>query len=365
MQLALDLANIYKTYPAASRAKESTVRKALDGVSLRVPIGQRVALLGPNGSGKSTLLKILCLALSPDRVHVQEASGADGGGDGGSGQRTHALAFGCDLFNPMLSRQHLSQLGVVFQSPGLDTLLTVRENLLTQGSLVGLSRVVAQERIRVLAVALGIADRLNARVGTLSGGLIRRTDVARAMLHSPALLLLDEPTTGLDIVARQAFLSLLDTVAPANGSTTIILCTHMMDEAERMDRVVMLDQGKIVLDDSPRNLRDSLGARVIRLQLNDPQREKHEKALIEAGLTRRPDLAGLVVFIAPSESPEKLEAGAVMLMREGASFEIGPPSLADAFLAATGKALKNDAAHAGAITPTTRRGRRARQGAGA
>lgn len=335
--LALNITSLRKTY-----ATKPEPRLALAGIDLAVPASQRVALLGPNGSGKSTLLKILCLAQDAD---------AD--------PATRIEAFSLDLLNPRNSRAHLAGLGVVFQSPGLDGMLTIRENLRTQGALVGLTRRATDARTDALAAALSITDRLDTRVSTLSGGLARRADLARAMLHQPRLLLLDEPTSGLDIVARQAFLALVDQVAPSNGPTTLILCTHMMDEAERMDRVVMLDHGRIVLDGTPRDLRASLGQRVLRLHADDADREGHERALLDLGLTRRPDLSGLVVFIAPPEAPNRLEEGSLALMRRGASFEIGPPSLADAFLAATGRVLRENEPSAPIVKATRRRGRSA------
>lgn len=338
-QFALDIASLRKTYPT-----KPDPRLALKGIDLTVRASQRVALLGPNGSGKSTLLKILCLAQAPDT---------------GGTPPTRVESFGLNLLDPRAARAHLAGLGVVFQSPGLDTMLTIRENLRTQGALVGLTRAATDSRTESLAAALSITDRLDAKVSTLSGGLARRADLARAMLHQPRLLLLDEPTTGLDIVARQAFLALVDQIAPSNGPTTLILCTHMMDEAERMDRVVMLDKGQVVLDGPPRELRASLGQRVLRLHADDTDRESHERALIDMGLSRRPDLSGLVVFIAPPEAPERLEEGSLMLMRRGASFEIGPPSLADAFLAATGRALRENEPSAPAVKPERRRGRSA------
>lgn len=334
---ALKITSLRKTYAAKPEP-----RLALAGIDLAIPASQRVALLGPNGSGKSTLLKILCLAQDAD------ASPA-----------TRIESFGLNLLDPRSARAHLAGIGVVFQSPGLDAMLTIRENLRTQGALVGLTRAATDARTETLAAALSITDRLDARVSTLSGGLARRADLARAMLHQPRLLLLDEPTTGLDIVARQAFLALVDQVAPTNGPTTLILCTHMMDEAERMDRVVMLDMGHVVLDGPPRELRASLGQRVLRLHADDADREGHERALLDMGLTRRPDLSGLVVFIAPPDAPNRLEEGSLALMRRGASFEIGPPSLADAFLAATGRVLRTNEPSAPIIKATRRRGRSA------
>ncbi|MGP1310612.1 MAG: ABC transporter ATP-binding protein, partial [Phycisphaerales bacterium] len=205
-----------RTYRATRR---SPARTALDGVSLRIDDGAFVALLGPNGSGKSSLLRILATLDAPT---------------------TGSLA--------LLGREHAvgarGDLGVVFQHEALDRLLTGRENLRVQARLFGMSSRDADHSIRRVADDLGVTDRLDDRVSTLSGGLRRRIDLTRALLAEPRLLLLDEPTTGLDHAARAAFLDTLDRVR-RSAAMTVVLSTHLMDEAERADRVVMLADSKV------------------------------------------------------------------------------------------------------------------------
>ena len=161
---------------------------ALRGVSLDVAPGERVGLLGANGSGKTTLMRAVSTLLAPDAGTV-EVGGADARRDPAEVRR---------------------RIGVVFQSPALDDALTVRESLELQAALVGLGRGEARARVDDLVRRLDLADRAGSRVGTLSGGLARRADLARGLLHRPALVLLDEPTGGLDPLARIALWDTLD-----------------------------------------------------------------------------------------------------------------------------------------------------------
>lgn len=286
-------------------------RTALDGVSLTVLRGEWLTLLGPNGSGKSTLLRILATLDRPDEGR--------------------AAVCGID---PNHSRAALrsvrARIGVVFQRPSLDALLSVRENLLLQAALIGLTRSEAEERARSAARAMGIDDRYDSRVGTLSGGLARRADIARALLAEPELLLLDEPTTGLDLNSRRALLDTLDQRRRSSPKPlTLIFATHLMDEAERSDRVALIHQGRIAAQGRPDELRRALGGRVL---VTEPSRTS---TLESAGLVVKqcgPDAVG-------TGSPEAIEAAAVALTRAGASFTVGPPTLADVYLAHTGNRL--------------------------
>ncbi len=216
------------------RSKAVGDRVALDDFSLGAD-NEMVALLGPNGSGKSTLMGVIAQTITPE-----------------SGQRLAPT-----------SRKDLS---IVFQTPALDTLLTVRENLMIAGALHGLAKAVIRDRIQGLAAELGVADRLDDQVRRLSGGLARRTDLARALIPHPRVLLLDEPTTGLDIDARRSFWEVLARIR-SRLSMTVILATHLIDEAEHADRVVMLREGRRAGAGTPESLRRSLGARVLRLTL--------------------------------------------------------------------------------------------------
>jgi ABC-2 type transport system ATP-binding protein len=227
--------------------------RALDRVDLTVGRQERVALLGRNGSGKTTLLRIASTLLRPEAGHVS--------------------VCGHDLDGP--SAPIRQQIGVVFQSPALDPALTAREALTLQAALVGIPRL---ERAARIADALGDADlhdRADDRVGTFSGGMARRLDLSRSLLHRPALALLDEPTTGLDPIARDAFWAVLDE-RRAEGAQ--IIATHLMEEAARCDRVVILDRGRVVADDTPAALTSSLGADALWLDTPDA-------SALAAGLT--------------------------------------------------------------------------------
>ncbi|HEX7900168.1 MAG TPA: ABC transporter ATP-binding protein [Planctomycetota bacterium] len=219
-------------------------RVALDGVSFEAASGETFGLLGPNGSGKSTLFKILSTSLAP-----------------GSGT---ARIGDVDIRNPAV-RRHL---GVVFQSPALDKKLTVAENLLCHGHLYGLRGAELRGRIDDLLKTFGIADRAGERVEKLSGGLARRVELAKALLHRPGVLLLDEPSTGLDPGARRDLWDLLRGLR----DVTVLLTTHLLEEAERCARVGILHQGKLVALGTPDVLRGEIGGEVVTLRSRDPVR---------------------------------------------------------------------------------------------
>jgi len=321
---AVCIQNISKTYRAP---RGGTPRRALDHLSLHIEQGTWVALLGPNGSGKSTLMRILCGMLRPDEGGV--------------------TIFERAIIGPEWSRRAaLASLGVVFQSASLDPMLTVAENLHLQASLFGLGGRDRGERVVESARRLGIEDRLADRVGGLSGGLARRVDLARSLLHGPGLLLLDEPTAGLDHRARSEFLQTLDDLKrDRDADLTIVMSTHLMDEAARAERVVMMDRGRVVADGSPVDLRQRLGGRVIRCQAPDDGRtlDRAMSILCEAGLDPAQD--GPLRLVARSGAEEnRLEGAMVELVRLGATVEVGPPTLADAYLDATGKGLGEEEA---------------------
>jgi len=224
-------------------------RVALDDVSFSVARGEIFGLLGPNGGGKTTLFKILSTLMPAT---------------GGS-----ASVFGDALERaPAAVRRHL---GVVFQHPSLDDKLTVLENLHCHGYLYGLHGARLHERTRAVLQRLGLADRAAERVEALSGGLRRRTELAKALLHQPPVLLLDEPSTGLDPGARRDFIQYLRELRERDG-VTIVLTTHYMDEAERCDRVAILHQGKLVSVGTPADLKDRVGGDIVVMQAQDPER---------------------------------------------------------------------------------------------
>ncbi len=218
-------------------------RVALEDVSLTVDGGEMFALLGPNGGGKTTLFRIVATLVAPRSGRVS-VFGADVGRDGAAVRRL---------------------LGVVFQSPALDKRLTVRENLRHHGHLYGIRGRPLARGIDAALTSVRLSDRADDRVLTLSGGLARRAEIAKALLPGPRLLLLDEPTTGLDPGARGDLWRDLRRLRETHG-TTIVLTTHLMDEAETCDRVAILDGGQIVVSGRPRDLTAALGGDIITIE---------------------------------------------------------------------------------------------------
>lgn len=279
-------------------------KPALDGVDLTVPAGQIVALLGPNGSGKTTLLKLICGLLRPDTGTIEVF---------GSAQRAAIRR----------------EIGVVFSSNGLDRHLTVLENLRDHAAFYGLPRAEAKSSIDAELARSGLTERRHDLVKTLSHGLARRADLARALLHQPKLLLLDEPTTGLDPTARTGFLDELGRGCRERG-LTVLMSTHLVDEADRCDRVVLLHRGDIVADDAPDTLRRQLGAQRVTVLTTE---------------NNPPSLAGSWQRSARSwtmsldDDTAAAQAVAAELTAAGVPFSIAPPTLADVFEQRTGSRL--------------------------
>ncbi len=222
--------------------------QALRKVSFTVWQREIFALLGPNGGGKTTLFRVLATLLSP-------TSGT-------------AHIYGCDVNrSPHEVRR---QIGVVFQSHSLDRKLTIVENLRYQGHLYGLHGRRLHDRIVQLLEQFGLAGRDDHVVETLSDGLKRRVELAKGFLHRPQLLLLDEPSTGLDPGARLDFWKYIQQLRREEG-VSIFLTTHFMDEAEKCDRLGILNRGQLVALDSPEALKSKVGGDVIVVQTRDPQ----------------------------------------------------------------------------------------------
>lgn len=221
-------------------------RRALDGVSFSVPEGQVFGLLGPNGGGKTTLFRILSTYFPPT-----------------SGR---AEIFGLDVAKDL--HEVRRRIGVVFQSPSVDGKLSVYENLLHQGHLYGLRGSALRERIEEMLRRVGLADRAKDRVEKLSGGQKRRVELAKGFLHQPQILLLDEPSTGLDPGGRRDLWDYLRSLAGA----TVLVTTHLMEEAERCDRLAILDRGKLVAEGTPDALRSEIGGDVIIVRAKDSKK---------------------------------------------------------------------------------------------
>lgn len=232
--------------PAVEVARASYrygARTALDDVSLSVPAGAIFGLLGPNGSGKSTLLSLLIGRREPASGELR-------------------------LLGEPLSATRRARIGVVFQEPSLDPLMTVWETMLLHGRLFGLSRAVAVSGTARLLAQLALDDRAAAFTGTLSGGMKRRLELARALLTSPQLLLLDEPTLALDPDSKQALWQYLLDVNAAGA--TLLLATNDVYEAERYcHTVALLDEGRIVAQGPPAELKRDLRRDAVRIEWKD------------------------------------------------------------------------------------------------
>jgi len=221
-------------------------RVALSNVSFEVKTGEIFGLLGPNGGGKSTLFRILSTMMVPTEGH--------------------AILAGSDVVqDPAAVRRHV---GVVFQTQSLDKALTVEENLRAQGHLHGLSGAVLRERMEYAMGKLGLTDRRKDLVETLSGGLRRRVEIAKALLHRPQILLMDEASTGLDPAARRDVSRHVEMLRDHEG-VTILLTTHILEEADRCDRLILLHEGRIVAQGSPAELRACIGGDVVVLDTAD------------------------------------------------------------------------------------------------
>lgn len=212
-------------------------RTVLDQVSFSVAPGETVILLGPNGAGKSTLFSLVCGLFSARQGRISIA-GSELGNTGPAA---------------------LAPLGIVFQAQTLDLDLTVRQNLRYFCALRGFPRGLADERIGEEAKRLGFADRLDERVRALNGGHRRRVEIARSMLHRPQILLLDEPTVGLDIPTRRELIFYLHRRSGEDG-TALLWATHLIDEIEPTDRIIVMHRGQIAGDGKPADLLESTGA---------------------------------------------------------------------------------------------------------
>lgn len=309
--VAVAITNVSRTY-TPSRKRPAVA--ALQGVSLTVNTGESLALLGPNGSGKSTLLRTIATLDTPD-----------------SGDVT-ILGVNAGRAIPAIR----ARIGVLFQSPSIDTLLTVRENLLTHAALFNMRPADARAAAEACAQELGIADRLADRAGELSGGLLRRADLARALIHNPDLLILDEPTTGLDPGARRAFLDALD-ARRIDRNLTIVMSTHLLDEADRADRVALLSKGRVVGDGTREELCDAIGAPLI-IETDHQHADELQREGLEVTISR-----GLAR--APVDTPRAREI-ADRLIALPAPVRIGPPTLDDVYEKLTGETLDDEQAHA-------------------
>lgn len=284
---------------------------AVNDLSLRVKEGELFAFLGVNGAGKSTTISIMCGMLAKDGGKV--------------------FIDGKDVDKDM--REITKELGVVFQNTVLDAKLSVKDNLTSRAVLYGITGKEAKQRIAHLAELLEFKDILNRTFGKLSGGQKRRVDVARALLNNPKILILDEPTTGLDPEARKALWSVVTSLRK-NQNMTVFLTTHYMEEAADADYVVILDSGKISAEGTPLELKNNYTGDFVTIYNVD---EDKIKAL---GLPYENIRDAVRIAVKNTEEARDLIVGHPDLFTD---FEITKGKMDDVFLAVTGKKLEGGA----------------------
>ncbi len=286
-------------------------RKALAGVSFEVREGEIFGLLGPNGGGKTTLFRILSTLLAP-------SSGT-------------ATIFGLDVAKkPQEVRRRI---GVVFQSPSVDGKLTSAENLRHQGHLYGMSGKKLGQRIEYVLGRLGMTDRRDDLMETLSGGLRRRVELAKGFLHRPGWLLLVRLTTGLDPGVRAELWDYLNVLRSRDG-VTILLTTHLLEEAEKCDRLAILNHGELVASGSPSALKNAIGAEVILVESREPKRLREQ---LRQRFSLEASVFGLRVRFEHPRGHEFVPQLMNAFPGEIDSITVGKPTLEDVFLHRTGQ----------------------------
>lgn len=290
---------------------------ALKGVSFEIRPGELFGLLGPNGGGKTTLLQILATLRRPSAGRAR-VGGVDVEADPAGVRR---------------------QIGVVFQHPSLDPQLTPAENLRHQGHLYGLTGARLADRAAAVLERLGVADRADHRVKILSGGLRRRVELAKGLLHGPRVLLLDEPTVGLDPGGRRDLWEYVRDLRREAG-IAVLVTTHLMDEAEGCDRIGILDRGELVALDTPAGLKAGIRGDVISLASDDP-------AALAGRIRGR---FGDAVSVVDGSVRIEHTGGAELVPRLAEAFPgairsitVGQPTLEDVFVQRTGHRFRDAA----------------------
>lgn len=283
--------------------------QALDEVSFEVAAAQIHGLLGPNGSGKTTLFRLMTTLLPLQSGEIQ--------------------LLDCPVTESPERARRL--FGVTFQSPSIDGKLTVRENLQYQGHLYGLWGHKLTSRISELQKAFGLEDRTHQRAETLSGGLKRRVEIAKSLLHEPKILLLDEPSTGLDPSARIDLWEVLERLT-TQEEVTVLLTTHLMEEADRCDRLGILDRGSLVASGSPSQLKAELSGDCVTIHTDQP--ETLQKKLAAENIEARQ--VGATLVFESNEAPQLMVKVVHDFRAEIREISLGKPRLEDVFVQKTG-----------------------------
>ncbi|HSD81774.1 MAG TPA: ATP-binding cassette domain-containing protein [Solirubrobacteraceae bacterium] len=294
--------------------------RAVDGIDLRVEPGEIYGFLGPNGAGKSTTVHMLTTLLPP------------------TAGRATVAGFDVARRGPDVRRV----IGAALQAAALDDFLTAREHMELQGGLHGLAKAARRARGDLLLERLGLTEAADRKVGGYSGGMRRRLDLALALVHSPSVLFLDEPTTGLDPQSRTALWEEVATLAK-DGGVTVFLTTQYLEEADVLaDRVGIIDRGRIVAEGTPEGLKAEMGMSAVEVHPADPgDRARAEAVLARFGEPAAASPRGVAVRLpegaeALAEVVRALDAAGVAV----AELLVHRPSLDDVFLAKTGHSLE-------------------------
>lgn len=299
MENIIEISNLSKSYDKL---------KAVDDLSFAVKKGQLFAFLGENGAGKSTTISIMCGTLKKDQGKIV----------------INGLSLDTDL------EKISAQIGVVFQNSVLDGVLSVKDNLYLRASLYGIVGVQAKERVRYLAKVLDFEDLLNKTVNKLSGGQRRRIDVARALIHNPKILILDEPTTGLDPHTRRTLWSVIENLRKKE-KITVFLTTHYMEETADADYVVILEKGKISAEGTPLELKNKYTGDFVTVY------HASESKIKKLGLKYEVLPDAIRISVPNTNSAKELIIKHPELFED---FEITKGKMDDVFLSVTGKKLE-------------------------
>ena len=291
-------------------------RVAVNDLCLRMPPGIIFALLGPNGGGKTTLFRLLSTLIPLQSGNIS--------------------ILGLNITENANAVRHA--IGVVFQAPSLDKKLTVHENLRHQSRLYGLRPPIARQRENEMLHRLGIEDRVGHLVETLSGGLRRRVELAKGLLHNPRVLLLDEPSTGLDPGARSDLWDYLGQLRDEDG-VTIMLTTHLLEEAERADRIGILHAANLVAEGTPHDLRATVGGNSITIETEDPD---ELASLITDRFDLQSRVLGTTVRLEQPDGHRWITQLVEAFPGKIQAVTLGKPTLEDVFIDRTGHRFWSD-----------------------